>query len=401
MSVRTLENCMMETYMDCPYYEQMQFPMDTRLQAMFTYCVSTDVRLARKALEDYHCSMIPEGLIHGKYPSAYPQIISTFSLHYIYMLREFYEQTGEAETVKKYLPDIDMILTYYDRKIGDDGLVGRLGYWEFVDWQPAWAETGGIPAALQEGPSTIINLMYALALRNAAELNRIFGRRDTAEEYEKRQEKILSKVDELCWDEKRQMYREGPGFQQYTQHAQAWAVLNGLAYGDKAKTALQHAWEEEDVLKVTFSTSYEWFRALEKVGMYSMTEKDMELWKGLPALGCTTCPETPGDTRSDCHAWSALPIYEMVRTMAGISPEGAGWQKARIHPNMDYIPDLEGTVVTPKGTVRFSYRSELCGTGERKYTYQITMPEGLDVVFAGRDGKEKELSGGETYRFTL
>ena len=164
--------------MDCPYYEQMQFPMDTRLQAMFTYCVSTDVRLARKALEDYHCSMIPEGLIHGKYPSAYPQIISTFSLHYIYMLREFYEQTGEAETVKKYLPDIDMILTYYDRKIGDDGLVGRLGYWEFVDWQPAWAETGGIPAALQEGPSTIINLMYALALRNAAELNRIFGRRD-------------------------------------------------------------------------------------------------------------------------------------------------------------------------------------------------------------------------------
>ena len=317
MSVRTLENCMMETYMDCPYYEQMQFPMDTRLQAMFTYCVSTDVRLARKALEDYHCSMIPEGLIHGKYPSAYPQIISTFSLHYIYMLREFYEQTGEAETVKKYLPDIDMILTYYDRKIGDDGLVGRLGYWEFVDWQPAWA------------------------------------------------------------------------------------VLNGLAYGDKAKTVLQHAWEEEDVLKVTFSTSYEWFRALEKVGLYSMTEKDMELWKGLPALGCTTCPETPGDTRSDCHAWSALPIYEMVRTMAGISPEGAGWQKARIHPHMDYIPDLEGTVVTPKGTVRFSYRSELCGTGERKYTYQITMPEGLDVVFAGRDGKEKELSGGETYRFTL
>lgn len=125
MCVRTLENCMMETYMDCPYYEQMQFPMDTRLQALFTYMVSGDTRLARKALEDYHCSTIPEGLTHGKYPSAYPQIISTFSLHYIYMLREYFRQTGELREVRKYFPDMDRILDYYDRKIGEDAPTWR------------------------------------------------------------------------------------------------------------------------------------------------------------------------------------------------------------------------------------------------------------------------------------
>jgi len=39
-----------ETYMDCPYYEQLQFIMDTRLQMLFTYAVSRDARLAKKAL---------------------------------------------------------------------------------------------------------------------------------------------------------------------------------------------------------------------------------------------------------------------------------------------------------------------------------------------------------------
>ncbi len=68
-----------------------------------------------------------DGLIHGKYPSAYPQIISTFSMHYIYMLQEYYHQTNDLKTVRKYFPDMDQILAYYDSKIGTDGLVGRLG----------------------------------------------------------------------------------------------------------------------------------------------------------------------------------------------------------------------------------------------------------------------------------
>lgn len=76
--LRTLENCMMETYMDCPYYEQLQFAMDTRLEALFTYAVSADAALARKALIDFHYGMQPEGLTAGKYPSAYLQILSTY-----------------------------------------------------------------------------------------------------------------------------------------------------------------------------------------------------------------------------------------------------------------------------------------------------------------------------------
>lgn len=400
MCVHTLENCMMETYMDCPYYEQMQFPMDTRLQALFTYIVSGDTRMAGKALEDYHCSMTPEGLIHGKYPSAYTQIISTFSLHYIYMLLEYCRQTGDVWAVRKYFPDMDQILDYYDRKVGSDGLVGRLGYWEFVDWQPAWEEYGGAPAALQQGPSTIINLMYAYALECAARLNEMAGRTGMGEEYRIRKAKILQEIQRQCWDEEQEMYREGPDYKQYTCHAQAWAVLTGLLEGEGAKKALKHAAEREDVLKCSFSTSYEWFRACEIAGVYDYTKTDMKKWADLLELGCTCCPETPGNTRSDCHAWSALPMYEMICCMAGIRMEDGNRSRVRIEPHMDGIRELEGQAVTAKGNVEFAYQ-QVSDTvnGRKSWNYRITLPEGLDGEFIDPSGNAVELYGGQQYDF--
>lgn len=398
MCVHTLENCMMETYMDCPYYEQMQFPMDTRLQALFTYMVSGDVRLAGKALEDYHCSIIPEGLIHGKYPSAYTQIISTFSLHYIYMLWEYFWQTGELREIRKYFPDMDRILDYYDRKIGEDGLVGRLGYWEFVDWQDAWTETGGIPAALLHGPSAIINLMYAYALMCAAKLNETAGRTGIAKEYRKRRADILKQIQVQCWDEEREMYREGPSFVQYTCHAQAWAVLNCLPDEETAKSILRHAAEEKDVLKCSFSTAYEWFRACEQAGVYEYTKPDLKRWIELPALGCTCCPETPGNTRSDCHAWSALPMYELICGMAGIRAGAAGWKSVRINPHLEELADLEGQVTTPKGNVEFVYRrKENVTDGNGGWNYHIVLPAGLDGEFIDENGNVRMLQGGHPY----
>ncbi len=393
MCVRTLENCMMETYMDCPYYEQMQFPMDTRLQAVFTYMVSGDTRLAKKALEDYHCSMIPEGLIHGKYPSCYTQIISTFSMHYIYMLKEYYQQTEDMKTVRTYFPDMDRILAYYDSKIGTDGMVGRLGYWEFVDWQPVWLENRGVPTAVLHGPSTIINLMYAYSLECAAWLNELAGRIGISEEYRMRRAGILDRVQERCWDEKRKMYREGPAYEQYTCHAQAWAVLNNLPDRETAKSMLTHAAKDADVLKCSFSTAYEWFRACEQAGVYELTMQDMKKWIELPGMGCTCCPETPENSRSECHAWSALPMYEMICSMAGIRVNEAGWKSVRIAPHMagmeKYgVTELKGQAATPYGVVKFSYQwREEAGT----WKYLFSLPNGLQGEFIDEDGTVRQI----------
>lgn len=384
--VSTVERCMNETYMDCPYYEQMQFPMDTRLQALYTYILGNETRLAKKALKDFHYSMTPEGLIQGKYPCSHTQIISTFSLHYIFMLREYYMQTGDTEILKRYRTDVDMILEYYDRKI-KDGLVENLGYWEFVDWQEKWGANNGAPEATVKGPSTIINLMYGYGLLCGAWINEITGRIETAEEYRKRQELICREIEKKCWSEEKKLFREGPELEQYTIHAQAWAVLNGMRKGD-AYAIMKRALWEKDVLQCSFSTSFEVFEALYRCGGYHLAEDMFELWKELPGKGCTTCPEVPKNSRSECHAWSAQPIYELIYHVLGISMEDAGWKKIEIRPEMEFIPDLKGEFPTPMGMFKFDLKKD-----KSLFRAKLWIPGGIQADFYYKESKRHLLPG--------
>ena len=274
---------------------------------------------------------------------------------------------------------------YYDAHIDENGLVGRLGWWEFVDWQPKWGFCGGIPEALLHGPSTIINLMYALALEKSAVLWEAAGRPQLAAEYRQRKTAITRRVYVLCWDGQRQMLREGPGFPQFTQHAQSWAVLTGLLQGEQAKAALLHALRDDDVLKCSFSTAYEWFRALEAAGLYTQTREDMMRWADLPRQGNTTCPETPEDARSECHAWSALPIYEFLRVMGGVRMEKG---QVIVTPPVGYLKDYSGEIWVPGGLAQFRFADG---------ANTVMLPQGTAGILRHPDGRELPLSGGRMY----
>ena len=408
MCVRTLQSCAMETYMDCPMFEQMQFIMDTRLQMLFHYTVNADTRLARKTLKDLHEAILPCGLLPGKAPCVYPQIISTFSFHYIFMLWEYYEQTGDLAVLREYRSDPDRILDYFDARIEEEsGLVGWPGYWPFVDWADAWSRQAGVPAAEGEGPSTILNLMYGFALLTAAKIAEAVGRNAQAEEYRMRQRFICRQVMTLCYDGERGLLREGPGIDRYSQHAQSWAVLNGMGDAAFRRGIMERAEAGADIIPVSFCTAFEYFRAMEAVGRYDLAVKKLDLWRELLRLHCGTCPETVTNARSECHAWSALPIYEFFHGIAGIQPAVPGWEKVRIRPQFDALDALlggfpgkpeeaeglsheyfgkpeeaeglphefSGRLATPKGILAFKLeRKDKC------WDINYTLPEGMEAV---------------------
>lgn len=351
ISVRTLRRCMHDTHEDCPYYEQLQYTLDTRLQMLFTYAISGDTRMAKNVLWDYHCSRLPDGILQSRYPCTHTQVIPDFAIHWIYMLEEYAIQTGDLEPIRFYAPTMDGVLNYFDRHIGDSGLAENLGYWEFGDWVDEWDDHAGVPDATWRGPATLHNLTYALGLRTAARMMRLLGRQGAAADYDGRADAICTRVHDLCFDAARGVLLEGPGFDQISQHCQALGVLTGALQGKEAEAAMRYALEGKDVLLCTFPWQFTLFRALDKVGLYGRTAPIWDQYFAMLDRNLTTVPERPGETRSDCHAWSALPLYEVPRMLLGVQPAAPGWARIRVEPHAIGLERLSGTVPTPKGPV--------------------------------------------------
>ena len=176
ISWRTAQLDAHETYMDTPYWEQLQYVGDTRIQALISYAVTGDDRLAKQAIQSFDDSRIPEGLTQSRYPTSQPQIIPTFSLLWIGMLHDYWMYRPDASPVKAALPGTRTVLTWFSQYEQPDGLLRKLPWWSFIDW----VSSGELPTYDEHGESCTTTLEYLGALTDAAELERAMGDKDRA-----------------------------------------------------------------------------------------------------------------------------------------------------------------------------------------------------------------------------
>ncbi|HUM84998.1 MAG TPA: hypothetical protein PLN48_14730 [Lachnospiraceae bacterium] len=301
------------------------------------------------------------------------------------MLLEYWEHTGDIKILRRYYFDCRTILEAFRRCIDTNtGLLGATGFWDFVDWQSAWNENSGQPGALKKGPSTVMSLMLACALEDTARIGELAGFQAEAKEYRVQKETLLQAVRKYCFDGIRGMFREGPSYPEFYQGTQSWAVLAGAISGNEAVTALRNSVESEDVLKCTFSTSFEFFRACEKTGCYELTERQLQLFIDLTEEHCTTVPETPVHSRSECHGWSALPIYELFHCYAGMHQVPGEPGKYTVMPWLGRLDNLFGSFPTSRGLIHFSASRE-----KGKVSISLEVPEGIKVIEEGTGEKKK------------
>lgn len=367
ISERTLRRCMHETYMDCPFYEQLSYAMDSRAEILFTYAIAADDRLARRCMEDFKFSRRADGMINSCSPTTDINIIPGFSVYYILMVHDHMMYFGDRELVKDHMPTIDGILRFFERNIKGNGLVGKIGgplfkhyYWSFIDWAPEWNATMGVPGCTLIGPLTVESLLYSIGLQKAAELSEYIGRTDMAAEYRQRARQINQAVRVHCMGENR-LVQDGPDVDSYSCHGQVFAVLADAVTEEEGKRMLEEVTGNPAYAQCSVSMSFYLFRALEKVGLYEKTKDMWNLWRDMLKNNMTTCVENNIDGRSDCHAWGSLILYELPSVILGVRPAAPGYKKISVTPVPGYLDWAKGDVITPRGIVHVSWKKDKQG----------------------------------------
>ena len=391
ISMRSLRRCMHETYEDCPFYEQLQYAMDSRSQILYTYMTSGDDRLARQCMDDFRRSQRADGMINCCYPHWGPNIIPGFAIYYIMMVYDHMMFFGDKKLIKKHLGAIDGILEYFDNHLEARGIVGKTGghiserYWSFIDWSVPWGPTVGTPPAGLRGPITMESFLYIYGLQHAAKLCDYMGRADTAQEYRGRAAAVQQAINTYCRDEEG-FYLDSPGIRDYSQHCQVFAVLTDtVPLEEGRKLVLASLENQEKFAQCTVAAMFYLFRALEKIGAYERTEALWETWRNMLKNNLTTCVENYVGERSDCHAWGALLLHELPAVILGVRPGAPGFEKIEIAPVPGYLDWAKGDVVTPWGMVHVEWRKEADGSLELNYH----VPEGIQTRV---DIKNKEGS---------
>lgn len=365
ISERSLRRCMHETYEDCPYYEQMQYAMDSRSQILYTYATAADDRLARQCMEAFRRSVRPNGLLNASYPNIGNNIIPGFSIYYIGMLYDHMMYFGDAALLCRHLPAVDGILSYFHNHLTSQGLVDKIGdidaphpQWSFIDWAKEWDDTRGVPPATLQGPLTMESLLYLLGLQYAAAICRYLGQGQTTERYLHRAADLRRAVNRYCRNADG-TYRDGPQAQQRSQHCQVFAVLTETCTLDEGRANLMQTLNHPDqYAQCSVAMMPYLFRALEKCDLYDQTQALWAPWRKMLEYNLTTCTEDLVRQRSDCHAWGALALYELPSVILGVRPAAPGYAKVSVHPHCAQFRWAKGTVITPRGKVHVEWRKE-------------------------------------------
>ncbi len=381
--------CAVETFFDCPYYEQLQYVGDTRIQSLATYYVSGDTMLMRNAISSINDSRLSFGLTQSRYPSKDTQIIPPFSLLWIAMISDYQNLCGDKEFVKAMLPGITGVLQWYESKIDSTGMVGSCEWWNIVDWVYTEGWHKGIPPGVENSHSSIINFQLVYALQKASEIFDANNRPYQAKYYSSLAKKVKLAVYRSCFDKGKGLIADMPEKTTFSQHANILAVLTNTVNVKDQKQIMDKVLSDKSLSQCTYYFKFYLAEAMGKAGIADKYIGQLEPWKQMLDLGLTTFAEEPEPSRSDCHAWSVSPLYYFLSMVCGIKPNEPGFKSVRIEPNIGKLKWVEASMPHVQGDIKVSLQN---GNNDR-LTGKIILPGNLGGKFVWK-AKEIKLKAG-------
>jgi hypothetical protein len=271
-----------------------------------------------------------------------------------------------------------------------DGLLGKIPWWPFLDWGKDF--DFGMPPQEEHGGSSALTLQFVEALRYAAELEKAYGDPTIADKYNAAAQRAAAAVWKLCWDPQYGLLADTPAKKHFSQHANILGVWLDVVPSEQRKAVFEKVLfashdvglvGEGEIPPMTAATYYFRFylaRALEHAGMGDEYLHLLGPWKDMLSLGLTTWAESAEPTRSDSHAWSAHPSYDLLTIVAGIHPKSPGFQSVLIEPHLGNLQHLNAAMPIPQGMVEVEFNRTAAGV-----TAGVTLPAGVsgELVWKG------------------
>jgi len=386
---RTQRLCANETFFDCPYYEQLQYIGDARIQALVSTYVSGDSRLVKNAISTLRDSRLPMGITQSRFPSNQVQIIPTFSLVWVTMVYDYWMLNDDSTFVKSMIPGMQETLNWFRNRIDSNGMLGPVEWWDFVDWTYSKGWDNGNPPAAHNGNSSILSLQYVYTLEKAADVFNGYNMHDMAVEYRNLGDRIKNAVFSTCFDSNKGLIADSPEKNTFSQHANVLAILTNTfpETTDKAKI-VSAILNDKDLAQCTLYFKFYLFEALQKAGQGDQFTEALAPWEKMVDSGLSTFAETPDPARSDCHAWSASPVYYFLSLVSGIKPASPGFKSVRIEPNLGSLKYIDATMPHKLGAIRVKLQ-----TDKNSLRGEVNLPANLGGVFIW-NGVERQLKGG-------
>jgi hypothetical protein len=227
-------------------------------------------------------------------------------------------------------------------------------------------------------------------LEKAADVFEAYRMYELAVEYRNLAGRIKKAVFSTCFDSVKGLIADSPEKNTFSQHANILAILTDAFPKTTDKTKLISVLlNDKDLAQCTLYFKFYLFEALEKAGQANQFTASLTPWEKMVDTGLTTFAETPDPTRSECHAWSASPVYYFLSLVSGIKPNTPGFKSVRIEPNLGNLKNIDATMPHQLGTIHVKLQKDK----ENQITGEITLPIHLDGVFIW-NGVQRPLRGG-------
>lgn len=366
---RGLEVGAHETWVDCPYYEQLSYVGDTRLHALSNMLLYSDDRLSQNALVQFAQSRSGHGLVAERYPSHWRQESGTYALLYPCMVEEAWLWRGRRDQVLQLLPEVRGSMERCLEWLGSDGAVNAVAGWPCVDWVRGheWRECSG--PGMREGDSSIVNFHFILAALALARLEEAMGDLLLAQRWKGIARICMQATIDRYWNPNLNCFNDTRLVEGISEHAQVLALLTGLLEQQQQSHCAKALLKGQNLAQCTLYFSHYLFEVYRLLGAEEALHERLQYWKSLRNQGFCTLPESPEPARSDAHGWGAHPLFHTFATIAGLRPLKPGLQEVEMAPLPGPLTNFQGHCFHPLGEIRFSFKKSTS-----RIRFQLELP---------------------------